>query len=407
MTFALSFSSLLMSVILLQLGSGALGPLDVLSGLHLNFNDRQIGLLGSFQFLGFFVGCWWGPRLIGQIGHSRSFAVFASAGTIGILLHMIIIDPNAWVAMRMLTGLSIAGCITVIEAWMQAKVDNKSRGRKLGLYRIVDLAGSGLAQLMITLLSPGHYIAYNILAIICCASLLPLVMTRIPPPTTSAKLRLRPILAYSISPMATACVIVAGITNAGFRMVGPLYAHRIGLEVTQIGIFLALYILGGALSQYPAGWLADKFDRRRILIIFSFASILASLITIVTSANSIPVIYGCSILFGFTTFPIYSVAAAHANDFSPRDRMVELSASLLFFYAVGAIFSPYLFSGLIESYGSSAMFVAIAAVHALLVIIGFIRMTIGPESSRETSYVYTPRTSFLIGRLIRRNRDSK
>jgi len=85
----ISFAALFLSVLLLQFSSGAVGPLDALSGLALDFSTAQIGLLGSSHFLGFFIGCWWAPRLLGSIGHSRAFAAFTATGAIGLLAHML------------------------------------------------------------------------------------------------------------------------------------------------------------------------------------------------------------------------------------------------------------------------------------------------------------------------------
>ena len=127
MRLLISFASLFLAVILLQLSSGALGPLDALSGIALGFTRSEIGLLGSAHFLGFFIGCWLAPRLMGNVGHSRAFAVFTASGAIGILAHMMILDPTAWAVMRIASGMCVAGCYTVIEAWLQAKVTNASR----------------------------------------------------------------------------------------------------------------------------------------------------------------------------------------------------------------------------------------------------------------------------------------
>ena len=153
MRLLISFAALFLSVILLQLSSSGVGPLDVLSGTALNFTNGQIGLLGSAHFMGFFVGCWWAPRLMGTIGHSRAFAAFTAAGAIGLLAHMLVLDPYAWALMRVASGLCVAGCYTVVEAWLQAKVTNANRGRTMGIYRIVDMSGSLAAQLMIGVLS--------------------------------------------------------------------------------------------------------------------------------------------------------------------------------------------------------------------------------------------------------------
>ena len=100
MRLILSFAALFLSVILLQLSSGGVGPLDALTGLEQGFTKGQIGILGSSHFLGFFIGCWWAPRVMGSVGHSRAFAVFTAMGAIGMLGHTLFIDPTAWAAMR-------------------------------------------------------------------------------------------------------------------------------------------------------------------------------------------------------------------------------------------------------------------------------------------------------------------
>jgi MFS family permease len=104
----------------------------------------------------------------GRVGHSRAFAAFTATGAIGVLAHMLVVDPYAWALMRVASGLCIAGCYTVIEAWLQAKVTNETRGRTMGVYRMVDTGGSLAAQLLIGVLAPASYVSYNLLAL--CAA---------------------------------------------------------------------------------------------------------------------------------------------------------------------------------------------------------------------------------------------
>ncbi len=80
--------------------------------------------------------------------------------------------------MRIASGVCVAGSYTVIEAWLNAKVTNETRGRAMGTYRLVDMGGSLGAQLFIAVLPPAYYVSYNLLALICCAALLPLTLTR-------------------------------------------------------------------------------------------------------------------------------------------------------------------------------------------------------------------------------------
>lgn len=404
MRLLISFTALFLSVLLLQLGSGGIAPLDAISGIALGFSTAEIGVLGSAHFFGFFIGCWWAPRLMGSVGHSRAFAAFTALGTIGILSHMMLVSPVAWAILRVMSGLCIAGCYTVIESWLQAKVSNDTRGRTMGIYRVVDISGSFAAQLVISVLAPASYISYNILAIVCCAAILPLVLTRAAQPTTPAAPRLRPGLAFRRSPLAAAGVISAGVTTAAFRMVGPIYGVEVGLTTDQIAFFLAAFVLGGAVSQYPAGWLADRIDRRWVLVWLSIAAIAACGVTVALAQAGATAVMLASAIFGFATFPIYSVATAHAHDFASNEERVELSAALMFFYALGAIASPYFVSELIERFGPSAMFAFVSVIHLVLIVFGLFRMRIRTARTR-TRYIYAPRTSFLIGRLLGSTRE--
>ncbi|WP_299295625.1 MFS transporter [uncultured Tateyamaria sp.] len=407
MRMIISFAALFLSVVLLQLSSGSLGPLDALSGLALDFTRQEIGMLGSAHFLGFFIGCWWAPRLMGSVGHSRAFAAFTAAGAIGLIAHMMIVDAVAWAVMRVASGMCVAGCYTVIEAWLQAKVTNETRGRTMGVYRVIDMGASLAAQLVIGVLEPASYISYNILAIVCCAALLPLTLTTVKQPDTPSSPRLRPRLAFQRSPLAAAGVLVAALSSASFRMVGPIYGQEVGLSAQQIAWFMAAFVFGGAIAQYPAGWLADKFDRRWILIWLSVAAMASCGVTAMSGGLGPAGIMLTAGLFGLTTFPIYSVAAAHAHDFADESERVELSAALMFYFALGAIAAPFTASALIDAYGPPALFAMIAVGHGILIVFGMARMRARKSPEQRTRYIYTPRTSFLIGRLTGRSRDRR
>lgn len=87
-------------------------------------------------------------------------------------------------------------------------------------------------------------------------------------------------LAVRNSPLAAAGVVVAALSGASFRMVGPIYGAAVGLQIDQIAYFLAAFVLGGALAQISAGWLADKYDRRKALIWLSVVAVMSCLANI-------------------------------------------------------------------------------------------------------------------------------
>ncbi|MEM9715440.1 MAG: MFS transporter [Pseudomonadota bacterium] len=405
MRLIISFAALLLSITFLQFSTGTVNPFDALSGLHLGFSQTQVGLLGTAHFLGFFIGCWWAPRLIGSIGHSRAFGAFAALGAISLIAHPLIPDPAFWAGLRIMSGLCIAGCYTVIEAWFSAKLTNEIRGRMMSIYRIVDISAASLAQMMIGFLEPASYVSYNLLGIVACACLLPLTLTTAKQPAVPDAPRLRPLKTILSSPLGVAGVIVTGVTSASMRTVVPVYGVEIGLSAIQIGYFLSTTLVGGALAQFPVGWLADKYDRRYVLIGLSIASFFACAGIVAFGRETITLVYVFAFLFGATTMPIFSVSAAHANDFVTSEEQVELNASLMLFFALGAVVSPLMASSLMQSFGPGALFAFISVAHLVLVAFGFWRMRIRPTVEERTDYTYTPRTSTLIGSLLKRNSD--
>ena len=386
MGLLLSFSALIVSTIFLQLGNGAIAPLDALAGINASFSGTEIGLLGSAHFLGFLFGCWVTPILMGQIGHIRTFTVLASIGVIGCLLHPIIVDPYFWSCLRIGNGITIAGCFTVIEAWLNSKVDRQSRGSVFGVYRLADLGSQMIAQFMIGFLDPSSFVSYNLIAVFFCLCLFPLTLTTRVVPEIPKSPRLRVISSFRLSPLAFSAVVVAGLTGSSIRMVAPVYGNAIGLIKEEIAIIMTVF--------------ADLFDRRWVLIILSLFAATISIILSVIASQYVLYIYLCSFLFGFATFPIFSVAAAHANDFAEQDKYVDIAASLIFIFGLGSIISPLFSSALIDYFGPASLFIFLSVVHILLSIIGGIRMMARPSVAEKTPYMYLPRTSLIFGKFL-------
>ncbi len=402
MRLLISFTALFVSVLLVQLGSGSLGPLDALSGQALGFTTVEIGWLGSAHFAGFFIGCIIAPRLISAVGHSRAFAAGAAFGAIGALMHPVLESPTAWAILRGLTGLCISVSYTSVESWLQAKITRTNRGRVFGIYRVVDLTGSLGAQGLIAVLPPAEYVSYNLVAAICCLSLLPLALTRRAPPPTTDAAALRPLRTMAIAPTAVMGIVVGGLTGPSFRMVGPVVAEQSGLDRGDIALFLALSVAGGAAAQVPIGMIADRMDRRWLLVWISVAAIITcSGIAFLLAPGQVTGYLVGSFLFGTTTFTIYSVAAAYANDRSPPEFVVDLNASLLFFFSVGAIASPLVTAALVERLGPDAMFHFISVAHAVLIAFSLWRMTRRPAAGPVAPYRYLPRTAATLARFLR------
>ena len=409
MRLMISLSALLISVMFVQMGIGSLRPFDTISGQVLGFTPTQIGLVASGHFAGFLIGCVCSPFLVKRVGHSRAFAAMAGVAVMSIIAHPLHPDPYFWAFVRVFSGFAVAGCYTLIESWLQAKVTNNIRGRVFGVYRLVDLSGQLLANGMIAMLTPASYVSYNIVALVMCLSIMPLTLTQSKEPALPEQVSFQPLYAFSVSPLATLGVLVAGISTATFGSVGPLFASAVGLSLSQIALFLIMAILGGVCSQMPCGMLADRVSRRTVLF---GLSVLATIISLVLTTDLamqnvglLPMAIVLSFLFGFSTFPIYSVCASHASDFVQPQDMLALSASLIFCYATGAIVSPLIAGWLIEVFAPYAIFTFISVAHFLLMLFTIYRNFVRPVVRRSKPTAYVPRTSLFIANILRGRRS--
>ena len=404
MTTLLSISALLITVLLMQMGTGALGPLDTLSGITLGFTTIEIGILGAAHFTGFIIGCFGAPALVRRVGHARAYIVTVALSVIAILLHPVFPLFWAWCLFRVFTGLAIATSFTAIESWLNAKLTKQNRGRFFSLYRTMDMAGALIAQSLIAVLIPVEYLSYVLLAVILCISLLPLGLTKSVQPELPETGRLDPFFAMRISPLAVIGVLIVGATGSVIRMIGPLFAYESDLDSTEIGLFLSLFIIGGAIIQLPVGYLSERFSPRQLLGLFSALTILVSVgvnMLQVDQIFGIRTLFILVFVFGLTTMPLYSICAIHANNLIPASQMTALSASLIFIFAVGAIISPVLAGYLIERFGTDAMFIYFAALHVILLIYTGYRALIRPDKAPRRHYVYIPRTSLFIAKTIK------
>ncbi|MCP1366627.1 MFS transporter, partial [Halomonas sp. BBD48] len=88
------------SVALLLLGNGLINTLLTLRGTEENFSTTMLGIIMSGYFVGFTCGTWVSSRLIRRIGHIRTFGFCAAICASGALLHVIFVNPWAWLALR-------------------------------------------------------------------------------------------------------------------------------------------------------------------------------------------------------------------------------------------------------------------------------------------------------------------
>ena len=400
---------LLLAASILLGGNGVLGTLIALRGKLEGFDTELVGLMGACYFIGFFASCFTAARLIRSIGHVRAFAALAAIGAVVPLI--MAMAPNAWVwvAIRVISGFCFAGLLMVIESWINENSKNTSRGRVLGVYRIVDLLAVTGTQFLIPLVGEGGYQIFSVVSLMYCLSMVPVALSNRTKPKAPDNLKLELGTIWRISPLACLTSLAIGLTNSAFRLIGPIYGIEIGLDTSSVVVFMTLGIIGGAVTQYPLGYMSDKLGRRKTVLFSTLGAMLAAIVLSRQQFGSVTMVYAGIFAFGAFALPLYSLAAAHANDRAKIGQYVLVSAGLSFFFSLGAVIGPYSASLVIKYFGPAAFFVYTCAVHASLALIVMVRMMrrASVPAEQRSKFVGLLKTSPMFFRLARRISQSK
>lgn len=348
------------------------------------FATLQIGLINAAYFLGLFIGAKFCDRLVARSGHSRSYAVFAAVAAICALLHAIVVSPYAWIVIRLGTGICGAGLMMVTESWLNSKATRSTRGQILSIYMITHVVASGSGQLFIPLADPKSFQLFSIAAIGYCLALLPVLITRQNAPNLPKKGKIKFVEIFRYSKIGMIGAFCCGLVSAALYGLAPIYTQHIGMTTTTTALFMALFIFGGGVLQWPVGKLSDRLDRRKLIAVMSLISGLLSLTVLYSSHLSLAYFLTSAAIFGAFSFTVYPIALAYINDSTPDDRLIYASAGMLTAFSVGAVFGPILAASAIEilGYGSLFWYVAIVYVLYSVLVVMRIRTKPAPEKKR-------------------------
>ena len=372
-----------------------------------DFSLASTGLMMSGYFVGYFIGARTIPSVISGVGHIRVFAAFASVASLAILIHSIFINPLTWFVLRVITGYSMVSIYTIAESWLNDRSSNKNRGKVLSIYMIILYGSMGLGMFMLNFSSPEKFQPFILISVLMSAALLPILLTKRKPPQFKKIQSMSLKDLYNSSPLGMVSAVLYGIVQSALFTLLAVYAAAMNFSIFDISLVTFLLAISGAVSQYPVGYISDKFDRRKVIIYSTFgAAIFAFLAIFSVGTMYLPEGLGSSkfwfyiflVLFSVCSLPMFSLILAHTNDFITRDKFVAAGAGLQFAFGLGAISGPFLCSLLMGLVGNNGFFVFLIFFHCVIGFYGIHRMKVRPsEDNPDSQFVAVPTTITPVG----------
>ena len=387
----LPIAALLLGSALLLFAGGINALLLPVRGSAEGFSATSLGLLGTGWAIGYVSGCILTPRLVGRVGHIRSFSVMCALAAVAVLLSLMMLHPAAWLPLRALSGFCFAGAAMIVESWLSERSEPAARGRVFGVYTMVNLAATTAGQMALTLGSTAGYTFFVLAAVVYCVALVPTAISSSAAPNPLVSVRLDLAGLWRNSPVAVAGIFLVGISNSAFGTLAAVYADRVGLVLTTIALFASIPILAGAAAQVPVGWLSDRMDRRRVLLGLTAVAIAADLAFILLAPDTRGLNLILAAMFGASVLAMYPVILAHANDHAPDGQFIQTSGGLLLVFGLGSIVGPLIAGIAMTRLGPTGLFMTSLGAHVVLVVFTLARMALRApvRTADKTAFVVT------------------
>ncbi|MDE0459647.1 MAG: MFS transporter, partial [Chromatiales bacterium] len=237
------------------------------------YDETAIGLNAAAQFAGIIFVAGSATWLIPRLGFFR-------AALLGLVLVAAMLaalptvrDYWVWLALRFVLGVGNSLLFTAGDSWINQIVENRVRGRWMGIYNTAGMAGWAAGPILGSQMDPntwGPFLAGIGGTAVAFAVLLPTrridVRLRVGREARAPLARL--LAVFVVAPTVLLSSGMFGVVEGGIQSFAHLYTMDVlGTGYRETG-YAVIWVgaVGAIFLQYPAGWLADRIDRGWLLV---------------------------------------------------------------------------------------------------------------------------------------------
>jgi MFS family permease len=264
-----SFLSIYLSVALSYLGVGLVAPLIAIVLAEHGENSFIVGLIGTTMFTAFTVASFPVGALIDRIGPKPVLVVGLVVYGAAIMLFAFIATTGLFFAVRAIEGVGAAAISVATETMISQLSKPNERARRMSYYALsvgIGWATGPLAGSLLFGIQPQvPFILCFVLSIVA-ALLAGILIKRTHPGTRHSENMFRVLRKNIVVPIAAGALY--GYLMSSLVTLFPLYLKQeLRVSETTMGAIITAVIIGTIASQVPIGRAADRFGKRKTLLI--------------------------------------------------------------------------------------------------------------------------------------------
>jgi MFS family permease len=302
-------------------------------------DSRLIGFSSAVHALAIVVGSLAAPRLVGRFGLLAALYGCIATAIAALLLLPLFPNVYAWFPIRFALGAATSIIFVAGETWIIHVAPAQSRGRIVGIFGFVWSACFAAGPLVVGITGIGGWTPFLVAAVIVLLAALPLPLAQGGAPVMEPAARLDVWRLFRIGPATLLAVVLLAVFDSVNDSFLPLYGLRSGLGERAAVTVLTIVLAGATLVQIPIGWLADRVNRRRLLIAIPIVAILAVAV-FPFAIGSAWLRWPTALLYGCTVGSLWAVSLILVGE---RYRGADVAAANMargVLYGLGAFAGP-------------------------------------------------------------------
>lgn len=332
----------------------------------------MIGLNTASATLGLLIFTVFAPRLVSRLGTMRALYLGFVLMIFSIVLLPVFDNIWAWFPLRFIMGIGIAIHWVTSETWINTIVEDRIRGRVMGIY-VTALSAGYLAGLpVLYFIGSEGFLPFFIVSATMSVAVFPLIFARNLAPGIKTTEGFGIFGAMRRAPATMSAALTDGFVLGALFAFFLIYVQRLGFDERSAIVLLIVMSLGNVVMQYPIGLLADRFDRRLLLIIFA---LLVAAGTAALPFVLMDPIWRWILLFvwGGVMGGIYTCGLALVGQRFQRDELAGANATFIFTYEVGTLTGPVVGGLAMSVWNPNGLIVVTVAAGILFAIVATAR----------------------------------
>jgi len=357
-----------LTVMIFGLSYGLSAPLIAIKLTTEGFSEVYVGINAAMHAVGVFAIAPFLPMLCRRFSPRRLLAI--SLGALAVLLAAFPFVPiETWFVLRLGLGLFSEIIMVVSETWLNHTTVEQARAKTMAMYVASLSLGFALGPFILSWLGNASSAAFVV------GSLITILADGRP----IAHEKGRPLSLYlHIATLALVAAALNGaLESAGMNML-VIYAINVGWPVQQATWLLSMLLFGAIVLQLPIGWLADRMDRRRMIIVLSALSAVGALIWPLALTERW-LSYGLLFIWGGVFVGIYTVVVTQVGERFSGTELVGVYSALSVAWGIGALLGPVL-AGVSMQLGLHGLPLLTAALCALFTLFAVMHTPKPPQA---------------------------